>query len=617
MTGPTSPRTVAEVASATAPPPAASWLQGLREAVATGAIVLFLVLAAHQAAKPLHLDNMDFPAVAAATAASGVPIYYRGENNREHSGLYHPPLYIYVLAGWFRVFGDDEAQVRMFGALCALLQGWLVLQIVKCLFGGDLVRRWRWLFWPVFLLHPYTLQGSAIADIDTTIYGPLLNLVVWGAIRLDWRDGRWRQEQPRWWELGLIAAALTVALWAKLTTVFLLFPLVGLVLVPRWGWWRAFWRSAAIAAAGLGGFALTYYAYGAATGLDIRYTFQFLRASALGPGRLMSFRSNAWMMVPFTLRWTGLLPWLGAALLLAATARAWWRGRTPRAWHSCCLLGLGLASFGYYCAQVQTFSAAPFKYTFPFWGLVIATPAAALVWMIESTGLDARFLGTRGRRLLVALASAGVVLAGACVGALLVRDLHVSPGASLRFQPRALWLPALLALAALAIWLSGRPRLRATAVALAGAALLLHIGLQTGIAVYQSRTDYSTTYDYGQQGLDAAAAFIRSRTSEQERISSMKDVGFRARRRYFENYAALYDQSAAARLISYWEDGYVSYIVFTEGNGVDDLSRAPVLRDWVAANATLVASLGHYRIYRPKLLDAATAPAPSSSAASD
>src|ERR1700704_5416413 len=100
----------------------------VRGAISRGSVLLFLVLAAHQAATPLHLDNMDFPAVAEATAHSGKPVYYRGEENRLHSGLYPPPLYIYALAEWFRIFGSGPAQARMFGALCALLQGGIALQ---------------------------------------------------------------------------------------------------------------------------------------------------------------------------------------------------------------------------------------------------------------------------------------------------------------------------------------------------------------------------------------------------------------------------------------------------------------------------------------------------------
>jgi hypothetical protein len=86
------------------------------------------------------------------------------------------------------------------------------------------------------------------------------------------------------------------------------------------------------------------------------------------------------------------------------------------------------------------------------------------------------------------------------------------------------------------------------------------------VASYQSRADDSTTYDDGQRGLAAAASFIQSRTDSDDLISSMKDVGLLAERRYVENYSAVYGgEKQARRLIERWEPGKIRLIVFTEG----------------------------------------------------
>jgi hypothetical protein len=574
----------------------------VRGAISRGAVLLFLVLAAHQAAKPLHLDNMDFPAVAQATAHSGKPVYYRGEENRLHSGLYHPPLYIYTLAAWFRLFGFGPAQARMFGALCALLQGWLALQILCLLFGSERVRQWRWLFWPLYLLNPYTLQGSAIADIDSTIYGPLLSLVLFSALRICWQDGRWRQDEPRLWEAGLVALALTVALWAKVTTVLLLFPFLFLLFAPRLGWKRGAVLTLGVSAAGLGAFALTYWLYGALTGLNVGYTFQFLKASMMGPGRLGSYPANLETMLPFMVRWTGFLPWLSVAVLVAATACRWWRdreqagdGRAERPLYSFWLLSLCGASVVYYCGQVMSFGGAPFKYTFVFWALLSCAPAILVAWLWESEA-------KKGGRSLPAIAAvAAIGLAGFWTGAVAVQDALIS--GSLYYPLSAsLWVPLAAALAGLLVWTMESTRLRRRGAVLAIGAFVLHAGIQAGIALYQSRVDYSTTYDYGQRGLQETAAYIASHTTEQDVISSMKDVGFLARRRYYENYAAVISDEAAARMIAAWEAGKVRYIVFTEGRGQDQAASKPALRDWLAGNAEQTASFGNYRIYRPKAL---------------
>ena len=96
--------------------------------LALAALIASFCLFAASAWKPLQLDNMDFPAVARQTAATGLPVYYRGEANPHAIGLYHPPLYIYTLALWISLLGFGEAQVRLFGYMCVLLQGWIVLE---------------------------------------------------------------------------------------------------------------------------------------------------------------------------------------------------------------------------------------------------------------------------------------------------------------------------------------------------------------------------------------------------------------------------------------------------------------------------------------------------------
>jgi hypothetical protein len=127
-------------------------------------------------------------------------------------------------------------------------------------------------------------------------------------------------------------------------------------------------------------------------------------------------------------------------------------------------------------------------------------------------------------------------------------------------------------------------------------------GLQAGTAIYQTKVDYSTTYNYGQQGIADAAAFIRANTAPDDVIVSMKDLGFLARRRYIENYIGLYEDSACAqRLIKAVETGRAKYAVFTEGIGEDQLRVNKEVQEWVLNNCTVVAAFGNYRVYKKAL----------------
>ena len=346
--------------------------------ISAGAILVFLLLSAFAASKPLQLDNMDFPAAAAQTVRTGLPVYYRGAEDPQVLGLFHPPLYIYALATWFSVFGVGEAQTRMFGAVCALLQGLVVLSILRTVFGRSAVRFIEPGFWMLFLLNPYTLQTAAIADIDSTVYGPLLCLALLATLHLSWRNGKWRSDTEHVSEYAPLILICTLCLWAKLTTVLITFPFIFLLLLAKCGFRGAARATLLVSGCSIAAFLATYYAYGKFTGLNVNYTFSFTwmsfaqRGFSGGSGlsaRLKDLRANVSLMLPFMVAWTGLVPWFSAA---AALLLAFWQGirrREPRLVHYGLLMGLALFTTLFYCVKTATFGAAPFKYTFVYWAL--------------------------------------------------------------------------------------------------------------------------------------------------------------------------------------------------------------------------------------------------------
>jgi hypothetical protein len=548
-------------------------------------ILGFVSLFSAGAGKPLNLDNMDFPAVASATAATGLPVYYRGEDARNMSGLYHPPLYIYLLAGWIRVFGAGEASVRLFGMVCAVIQGLVVLWMIRTLFGAAVALRGMPFFWAIFLLNPYTLQSAAITDIDSTIYGPLLCLALLAALRISWRDGEWRTDAAGRREYAWVAVALFFCFWAKLTTVWLVIPAVFLLWISRLGVRRAAAATGAVAGAALAGFAGSYWLYGALTGLDISYTFAFTwesflkRGASLEPGfvpRIFDHWNNLRFMILFMTAWTGLLPWAasGVALWFAALGR-----RDRRSLHYGVILALALLSTWYYCAKATAYGGAPYKYDFVYWGLILTAP----LFVLERYGW---WQGTRWFAAALAILYAGA----AAWMAARVGDAHLLIGFTGIYRWIAVF-PALL-------FLAGLIRTRITRPLLAGS-LCLYGGIQLGVAVCQAKAPYSTTYDYGQIGFMDTVGFIRANTGPEDVIVSMKDIGYRAGRRYYENFGAIYgDEAATNHLIDVMRSGKAAYIVFTEGRGQDQLHMKPRLGAWVRDNCTLVRSFGNYRIYQ-------------------
>lgn len=571
-----------------------------RSLVAFSALCVAWVLFGASAWKPFHLDSMDLPAVAKANTETGVPVYYRGEGNPRHLGLYHPPLYSYAIAGWTMIFGFGEAQIRMFGFLCVLLQGWVVLEIGRTLLGVSAARQAAPWFWVLFLLNPYTLQSAGIPDIDTTIYGPLLSGIVLLTLRMSWRDGVRREDRIRSWEYGWLIVLFTLALWAKLTTVLVLFPFVFLLLLPRFGIGGAARTAAAVFLGGAGAFLATYYVYGLVTDLDVSYSFSFivdtfLRRGSSGTGGFLGRLGNYWRnfvaMAALHSLWTGLLPWLVGCAALAASAWYATRFRSPRSLHIALVILLALGTTGFYCALTLTFGYAPFKYTFIFWAIVVACP----VFLVTEALRRVVWSSGRARLRTVWLPVVGMTYClGFVVSAAWVRDTMILASSVRQPCSWSLYLPAALVITGIALWLR-RP---GAAVCVAALGLAAWGGLSFGVALVQSRAPYSTTYDYGQSGFEETVSYIRTVTKPDEIIACMKDVGFKAARRYYENYAAIYGGPAQTNVfIEALRSKKVRYAVFTEARGQDQLIVNAPLRSWIEGGCTLDRSFGNYRVY--------------------
>jgi hypothetical protein len=571
-------------------------------ACALAAVVLFSATAG----QPYHLDNMDFPAVAEAAARTGLPVFYRGEFTPALVGLWHPPLYIYTLAAWFRMFGNGEIQARMLGLACAFLLGWIWLEIGRALYGRKLDSAAVW-YWPLLLWNPFTLQGASVTDIDTTIYGPLLAGILLVTVRMSWREGEPRPDAPGPLEWAALTALITLSLWAKLTTVWAVLP-AACLLASHWGAGKGnLGRACAAVAAAVGLFVCTYALYGYWTGLDVWYSVRFTLESFLergtkslgeSAGRVAAYWQNLCYMIPFHLRWTGALPWVAAAwaaLVLVWRAAA---GEARRDRSAAVLLVLALSVTVYYCMHTPSYANAPFKYVYLFWPAAVLCAAAA-------AGKASEEMAAPGRRWGRAAVTAAAILwlASAAAALIWVGDRLIYWNRMLWPQSLTLWIPAAIAALALA---SGVRRGAAALMLLAAA---MYGGMSTGVASAQAKAFYSTTYDYGQEGLEETACYVRAHTAPDEMLVCMKDLGYYAQRRYWQTYSAIqgvpqYMNGVLGAIAS----GKVRYAIFTEGRGQDQLSLNPVLKAGVEEMCRIERSIGHYRVYDCRAVKAAAAP---------
>jgi hypothetical protein len=246
------------------------------------------------------------------------------------------------------------------------------------------------------------------------------------------------------------------------------------------------------------------------------------------------------------------------------------------------------------------FGFAPPKYYFVFWSLLhlpLALFASGINPGLLGVPEEVKMVRSKLEAVLIALA-----FTLAMIGGTYIRDRIILRKWSPLIFSANLYIPLFVGLSLGLLYLilsRAKINLRGwqTLVALL---VFSNAGLLTGVGWAQAKLRYSTTYNYGQLGMADTVAYIRSHTSPDDIISSMKDVGLMSERRYYENYGAFYEQPLTDKLIDNLETGKIRYAVFTQGNGEDQLDTAPALEGEVERTCELVAQFGNYLIYEPK-----------------
>lgn len=562
--------------------------------------IIFIIFSMVQSHQPYHLDNLDFPAVSHATSEKGIPIYYRGEANPEHSGLYHPPLYIYLLAGWYKAVGFSPVATRAFGIICVFLQGFLTIRVFRKIFGRLFVKSIEPYFWALFLFSPYTIAISSIADIDSTIYGPLLLLIVDRVLAAVWIDGNLKKEKIGFAAIAGLSFAIALGLWAKLTTILLLFPFVFLIWFKLKEPISSICKSALALVLGILCFYYTYKLFGIILNLNTNYTFEFLvysiknRGSSGGAGlisRVFDFWSNSIINVPFTLVWIGMVTVIGVLYSYIVTAKDCFKVDPHKAIHYILIIGLALFVVLYYWGQIQPFGGAPQKYHFVFWGIL----QIPLVILISSQSpWVSREVSRFEKKIAIFVCGLSVI-----IGLFFVQDrlivkqsvveLFLMTGFCILFSCMA------------ALILKYQQQMFGSLLGtISKFTVIINFGIYAGIACSLGTKEYSINYNYGQLGMTEASEYVKSRTTKDDYIISMKDFGFLTQRKYFENYASLYNNEEADKMKVLLDSGRVRYAVFTKKIGEDQLAAYPYLKNNIESAAVLAAEFGHYQIYESK-----------------
>src|SRR3954471_570797 len=165
----------------------------------TVALCFYLFNVAHYVGQPLRIEESEWPQMSRAVYEHGIPEIPADENHRvrllpdfsvervTYVGLWHPPLYLYTLAGAMAISGPDATtSLRLVGALGLLCSCALLFLLAREIAPRQALRLGA-LSVGLLLIHPYAIQGSLFLDIDTGIYAPTFLLFIWLLVRFERR----------------------------------------------------------------------------------------------------------------------------------------------------------------------------------------------------------------------------------------------------------------------------------------------------------------------------------------------------------------------------------------------------------------------------------------------
>ncbi len=256
----------------------------------TIALIPWILYVALNISAPLRGDDLDFAQTAKAIAKTGLPLLSYGEGDWSAYGLWHPPLYVYLIGGAIRILGQTEAAVRSVGILCFLATAVLIYRFCHRLFKDPTIAA---VGSGLFLVNPIMAQYTLILDIDNTVLMLLVTLFLYQAVRF-WEA----MSVGRYIGLSLLFA---LTLWAKLTTPpFVLLSLALFSLSSRSGWKTGLRHTVIIGFVGTAVFLVTWIVYCYISQIPLLYPVEmtFLGKKAKYLHLVVDFRSSHEFMQP-------------------------------------------------------------------------------------------------------------------------------------------------------------------------------------------------------------------------------------------------------------------------------------------------------------------------------
>lgn len=257
---------------------------------------IFVILSMNQ---PFHGDEVAFPECVKGVLENGKPILDFSAFRPNFQCLWHPPLYIYLIALSAFIFGKNVYSFRMVSAIFNLFTILLVYLITKEIFKNNKNKEIIALIASfIYAFNPLTIQSSIIMDID----GGLLNFFTMLFIYFFIKNKKF------YW----IIFSLLFIFWSKETGPVLLFTSIFLFYASQKEWKNVI-KFVGVFLISFLLYLATFFIYTNILGLDFSKPFVFNMSSNVGTFNLIknsefyvyllqsawSFKSFFYFAVPF------------------------------------------------------------------------------------------------------------------------------------------------------------------------------------------------------------------------------------------------------------------------------------------------------------------------------
>ncbi|HBS08747.1 MAG TPA: hypothetical protein DEA69_08090 [Microbacterium sp.] len=505
------------------------------------------------------IDEAVFPYVADGILKNGAPFYYNGELRPADFGLWHPPLYDYLLAGFVGVFGFSPVSVRAFGLVCVIASMYVLFLVLRRIMPNAPQLAYVTLA-ALVLLSPQIISGALVPDIDGSFGVLVVVLGLWLATAV-------KQDALSVRMLLLLVAFATLTVATKFTISGFVALIIGVaaLLSSSQRWIKAIAVVGSFAAGTLLSLALLVIT-GALIGFDARlpfdYLFESLSSRTPGRGGVSGAIATLFEGPGATLVWIG--PALLVAAMVAAVAIPVLRVPAVDAR----LVVLSAASGVVILIGYAFISASPFqfpKYT-PIAVPALALAATTLVSLVPRRAFEG--LRSAPGRIIGGLHI--IVIFGGAIGMFFLatrnEKIHGRTLADLAFL--SLWCFVAVTIVTVAALLlvrlnsRERPKISIASIVASGAVialLLTPVMAQVTAAAVNVLSPYATRYYYGERGMDRFVREAEQLVPGGTQIIGPKDIGFQIDRRFYED--ALLFASPVDEFRSFVEDERIPFVV--------------------------------------------------------